>query len=73
MHEGLVETVQDIVEFGNPDAVNTLAEMQAWGIIDPVPYEYGYHRTGSDGGVSIRHQPEAFFELISRINVAEAG
>ena len=68
-----MECVQDIIDFGNPNAVNTLAEMQAWGTVDPVPYEYGYDMRGSDGGVSIRHQPETFFELISHINVSETG
>lgn len=73
VHEGLVESVQDIVDFGNPNIVNSLAEMEAWGTVDPVPYEYGYDVTGDDGGVSIRKQPKQFLELISRVHVAEQG
>ena len=73
VHEGLVECVQDIVDFGNPNIVNSLAEMEAWGTVDPVPYEYGYDVAGDDGGVPIRKQPERFLELISRVNVAEPG
>ena len=73
VHEGLVESVQDIVDFGNPNIVNSLAEMEAWGTVDPVPYEYGYDVAGDDGGVPIRKQPEQFLELISRVNVAEQG
>ena len=61
------------MDHGDASVVNTLEEMQSWGTVDPVPYEYGYDKEGADGGVSIRKDPEKFFELISKINVDEAG
>ena len=41
--------------------------MEQWGIVDPVPYEYGYNQDGTSEVVSIK-DGNVFFDLISRIS-----
>ena len=52
----------------DPDAPepNTLEEMEAWGTVDPVPYEYGYEDGDNNAEVSIKHG-DKFLDLLTGI------
>ena len=70
VHPGIIEIVTDLVESNEVPEPNTLGEMEQWGIVDPVPYEYGYNQDGTSEVVSIK-DGNTFFDLIARINVDE--
>ena len=67
VHPGIIEIVTDLVESNEVPEPNTLGEMEQWGIVDPVPYEYGYNQDGTSEVVSIK-DGNVFFDLISRIS-----
>lgn len=71
VHDGLVETVEAMIHSDNL-ACNTLEEMEAWGVVDPVPYDYGYDKNRADEGVSIK-DGQVFFDEICKISIDDSG
>ena len=60
--------VCEMLENPNAPKPNTLQEMQAWGVQDPVPYEFGYE--DSSDGVSIK-DTVAFWNIIRDLDVVD--
>ena len=58
--------VADLVDNPNAPEPNTLQEMQAWGVHDPVPYEFGYADVSH--GIKIK-DCNAFWQEIKDIGV----
>ena len=64
---GLIESVT--VQLNDPTQrePNTLAEMDVWGHVDPVPYDYGYDAAGPNDGVLLRRDGVGFFNILQNI------